>query len=144
MRVETKRLGLTVHCRHMSEADRRTLEVELAGAINQGQSGRFKLFHGSKAVEILPQVGWSKGHCALRIREWARRALPPPMLSVYVGDDWTDDLAFGKLEGQAIIVRVGPPKASSRATYRFNGVEGVHRLLGRLAAATRPLRATFR
>lgn len=140
MRVETKRLGLTVHYRQMSETGRRTLEMALARAINegpsgQGQSGRFKLFHGTKAVEILPQVGWSKGHCALRIREWARRALPPPMLSVYIGDDWTDELAFGKLVGQAITVRVGPPETASRATFRFEGVEGVHRLLERLAEA---------
>jgi len=135
MRVETKRLGLTVHYRQMSEAGRRTFETELARAINQGQSGRFKLFHGTKAVEILPQVAWSKGHCALRIREWARGTLSQPMLSVYVGDDWTDELAFGKLVGQAITVRVGPPEASSRAMYRFDGVDGVHRLLVRLAEA---------
>lgn len=138
MRVETKRLGLTVHYRQMSEAGRRTFEIELARAINQSQGGRLKLFHGTKAVEILPQVGWSKGHCALRIREWALGALPQPMLSVYVGDDWTDELAFGELVGQAITVRVGPPEAASRAMYRFDGVEGVHRLLVRLAEAAGP------
>jgi trehalose 6-phosphate phosphatase len=135
MRVETKRLGLTVHYRQMSEAGRQTFEIELAKAINQGQSGRFKLFHGTRAVEILPQVGWSKGHCALRIRDWALCALPRPMLSVYVGDDWTDELAFEKLAGQAITVRVGPPETASRATYRLDGVEGVHRLIERLAEA---------
>ena len=138
MLVETKRLGVTVHYRHMSDAGRRTLEIELARAINQGPSGRLKLFHGTKAVEILPQVGWSKGHCALRIREWARGVLPPPMVSVYVGDDWTDELAFGKLVGQAITVRVGPPEAASRAMYRLDGVEGVHRLLERLVEASSP------
>jgi trehalose-phosphatase len=138
MRVETKRLGLTVHYRHMSDEGRRTLEIELARAINHGPSGRLKLFHGTKAVEILPQVGWSKGHCALWIREWARGVLPPPMVSVYVGDDWTDELAFGKLVGQAITVRVGPPEAASRAMYRLDGVEGVHRLLERLVEASSP------
>src|SRR3972149_1014507 len=60
------------------------------------------------------------------------------MLSVYVGDDWTDELAFGELVGQAITVRVGPAEAPSRATYRFDGVEGVHRLLERLPAGPRP------
>ena len=138
MRVETKRLGLTVHYRQMSEAGRRTFEIELARAINQGPSGRLKLVHGTKAVEILPQVGWSKGHCALLIRKWALGALSPPMLSVYIGDDWTDELAFGKLVGQAITVRVGPPEAASRAMYRLDGVEGVHRLLERLAEASSP------
>ena len=60
------------------------------------------------------------------------------MLSVYVGDDWTDELAFGKLVGQAITVRVGPPEVASRAMYRLDGVEGVHRLLERLVAAASP------
>lgn len=138
IRIESKRLGITIHYRDMSEDGRRKIEVELARAINQSQGGRFKTFHGTKAIEILPQVGWGKGHCALRIREWALHSLPQPMLSVYIGDDWTDEMAFGKLVGQAITVRVGPRETASRATYRIDDVDGVHRLLGRLATAAGP------
>jgi len=135
MRVETKRLGVTVHYRHMSAEGRRSFETELAGAIHQSHGGRLKIFHGTKAIEILPQVGWSKGHCALRIREWALNSLPQPVLSVYIGDDWTDEMAFGALVGKAITVRVGPPEMASRATYRVDGVGAVHHLLERLASA---------
>jgi trehalose 6-phosphate phosphatase len=138
IRIENKRLGITIHYREMSEEGRREFEVELARAINQTEGGRFKTFHGTKAIEILPQVGWSKGHCALRIREWALHSLPQPMLSVYVGDDWTDELAFGELVGQAITVRVGPRETASHAMYRIDEVAGVHRLLERLAAAAAP------
>jgi trehalose-phosphatase len=133
MRVETKRLGITVHYREVPDEERRRVETELAQAI-QHEGGRLKIFHGTKAIEILPQVAWSKGHCALQIRSWAQQSLPPPMLSLYMGDDWTDELAFEALVGQAITVRVGPPDVASRATYRLDGVEGVHRLLERLAA----------
>ena len=108
MRVETKCLGVTVHYRHMNAEGRRSFETELARALHQSHGGRLKIFHGTKAIEILPQVGWSKGHCALRIREWALNSLPQPMLSVYIGDDWTDEMAFGALVGKAITVRVGP------------------------------------
>ena len=135
MRVETKRLGVTVHYRHMTSDGRRSFETELARAIHQSHGGRLKIFHGTKAIEILPQVGWSKGHCALRIREWALNTLPQPMLSVYIGDDWTDEMAFGALVGKAITVRVGPPEMASRATYRVDGVNAVHHLLERLAYA---------
>jgi trehalose 6-phosphate phosphatase len=135
MRVETKRLGVTVHYRHMTSEGRRSFETELARAIHQSHGGRLKIFHGTKAIEILPQVGWSKGHCALRIREWALNSLPQPMLSVYIGDDWTDEMAFGALVGKAITVRVGPPEMASRATYRVDGVGAVHHLLERLAYA---------
>jgi len=44
------------------------------------------------------------------------------VLSVYIGDDWTDEMAFGALVGKAITVRVGPPEMASRATYRVDGV----------------------
>lgn len=135
MQVETKRLGVTVHYRHMTSEGRRSFETELARAIHQSHGGRLKIFHGTKAIEILPQVGWSKGHCALRIREWALNTLPQPMLSVYIGDDWTDEMAFGALVGKAITVRVGPPEMASRATYRVDGVNAVHHLLERLAYA---------
>jgi len=133
MRVENKRLGITVHYREVPDEERLRVETELAQAI-QHQGGRLKIFHGTKAIEILPQVAWSKGHCALQIRSWALQSLAPPMLSLYMGDDWTDELAFEALLGQAITVRVGPPDVASRATYRLDGVEGVHRLLDRLAA----------
>ncbi len=133
MRVEAKRLGITVHYRDVPDDARQKVEVELARAI-QHEGGRLKIFHGTKAIEILPQVAWSKGHCALQIRAWALQALVPPVLSIYMGDDWTDELAFEALLGQAITVRVGPPDLASRATYRLDGVEGVHQLLERLAA----------
>jgi trehalose-phosphatase len=138
MRVETKRLGITVHYRQVSDEGRREFETELAQAINDSQGGRLKLFHGTKAIEILPQVAWSKGHCALTIRAWALSSLPQPMQAIYLGDDWTDELAFEALVGRAITVRVGPPETPSRATYRFDDVESVYQLLGRLAAAAGP------
>jgi len=133
VRVEPKRLGITVHYRDVPDVARRLVEVELEQALER-EGGRLKIFHGTKAIEILPQVAWSKGHCAKQIRDWALRTLPKPMLSVYMGDDWTDELAFEALLGQAITVRVGPPDIVSRATYRLDDVDAVHELIERLAA----------
>ena len=132
VRVEPKRLGITVHYRDVPDEARRLVGVELEQAIEH-EGGRFKIFHGTKAIEILPQVAWSKGHCAKQIRDWALQTLPKPMLCVYMGDDWTDELAFEALLGQAITVRVGPPDTVSRATYRLDDVDAVHELLERLA-----------
>lgn len=133
VRVESKRLGITVHYRDVSDDARRLVEVELAQALER-EGGRLKIFHGTKALEILPQVAWSKGHCAWQIRDWAHQTLPKPVLSVYMGDDWTDEMAFEALLGQAITVRVGSPDTISRATYRLQDVEAVHELLERMAA----------
>lgn len=132
VRVEPKRLGITVHYRDVPDEARRLVGVELEQAIEH-EGGRLKIFHGTKAIEILPQVAWSKGHCAKQIRDWALQTLPKPMLSVYMGDDWTDELAFEALVGQAITVRVGSPDLVSRATYRLDDVDAVHELLERLA-----------
>ena len=132
VRVEPKRLGITVHYRDVPDEARRLVGVELEQALEH-EGGRLKIFHGTKAIEILPQVAWSKGHCAKQIRDWALQTLPKPMLSVYMGDDWTDELAFEALVGQAITVRVGSPDIVSRATYRLDDVDAVHELLERLA-----------
>jgi len=132
VRVELKRLGITVHYRDVSDEARRLVGVELEQALER-EGGRFKIFHGTKALEILPQVAWSKGHCVRQIRHWALQTLSKPMLSVYMGDDWTDELAFEALLGQAITVRVGSPDIVSRATYRLDDVDAVHTLLERLA-----------
>jgi len=132
VRVEPKRLGITVHYRDVSDEARRLVGVELEQAIGH-EGGRLKIFHGTKAIEILPQVAWSKGHCAKQLRRWALQTLPKPMLSVYMGDDWTDELAFEALLGQAITVRVGSTEIVSRATYRLDDVDAVHELIERLA-----------
>jgi trehalose-phosphatase len=133
VRIEPKRLGITVHYRDVSDEARRLVEVELEQALEHA-GGRLKIFHATKAIEILPQVAWSKGHCAMQIRDWALQTLPKPMLSVYMGDDWTDELAFESLLGQAITVRVGPPDIISRATYRLDDVDAVHKLIEHLAS----------
>src|SRR5262249_57301598 len=105
MRVETKRLGVTVHYRHMTSDGRRSFETELARAIHQSHGGRLKIFYGAKALEILPQGGWSKGHCALRIRGWALGTLPQPMLSVYIRGHWTDGMGLCPPLGHAVTGR---------------------------------------
>jgi trehalose-phosphatase len=133
MRVEPKRLGVAVHYRHVRLESRHAVEALLAQAIQQ-EGARLRIFHGTKVIEILPQVSWHKGACALWVRDWARRALPAPLLTLYLGDDWTDEQAFEALAGVAITVRVGTPPPTSRAAYRLADVASVHRLLATMAA----------
>jgi trehalose-phosphatase len=133
MRVEPKRLGVAVHYRHVRPESRHAVEALLAQAI-QHEGARLKIFHGTKVIEVLPQVSWHKGACALWVRDWARRTLPAPLLTLYLGDDWTDEQAFEALAGVAITVRVGAPPPTSRAAYRLASVANVHRLLATMAA----------
>ena len=139
MRVEPKRLAVAIHYRDVPTAARPELEAELARAIQQ-EGARLSIFHGLKVIEILPQVNWNKGACAMWIYDWARRTLPAPTLTVYLGDDWTDEHAFEALAGLAITVRVGAQPPTSRATYRLDDVARVHQLLASMAAIVGPRR----
>lgn len=55
-------------------------------------------------------------------------------MTLYMGDEWTDEYAFEALAGQAVTVRVGTGAPASRAGYRLEGVVEVHQLLAALAA----------
>ena len=89
MRVEAKRLGLAIHYRDVPAERMREVEAELARAI-QKSGHRLKIFHGSKVIEILPQVGWNKGHCALWIREAVQRLSARPARLAKVGGEHGD------------------------------------------------------
>ncbi len=132
MRVEVKRLGLAIHYRDVPSSSMHEVETELARAI-QRNGHRLKIFHGIKVIEILPQVGWNKGRCALWIREAVQRLSPRPVMTLYMGDDWTDEHAFEALEGQAITIKIGGAAPASRAQYRLPDVEAAQRLVGGLA-----------
>src|SRR5262249_36336296 len=77
MRVETKRLGVTVHYRHMTSDGRRSFETELARAIHQSHGGRLKIFHGAQTLAILPPVGRSQGPPARPLPAGALDTPPP-------------------------------------------------------------------
>jgi trehalose-phosphatase len=132
MRVEPKGLAVAVHYRHVAQDEIRRVETELARAIHE-QGSRLKIFHGTKVIEVLPQVAWTKGECAQWIRERVESGLPGPFLWLYLGDDWTDEHAFEVLSGQALTVRVGDAVPASKAAYRLQDVSEVQQLLTALA-----------
>jgi trehalose-phosphatase len=132
-RVEPKGLSVALHYRNAGRETFARVLLQLEQAMYEHR-GRFKILRGKKVIEILPQVHWNKGECVLWIRDHLAPELPWPVLTLYVGDDWTDELAFDVLSGKAITVRVGPGRTRSAAAYRLRDVTDVHRLLSVLAA----------
>jgi trehalose-phosphatase len=132
MRVEAKGLAVAVHYRHVAPDEIRRVEIELARAISE-QGSRLKIFHGTKVIEVLPQVAWTKGECARWIQEHVLPAGAGPALWLYLGDDWTDEHAFEVLKGLALTIRVGDTVPASKAAYRLSDVGEVQELLGALA-----------
>ena len=135
MRVEPKRLGLAIHYRHVAVSEYETVHAMLARSL-LGRGGQFKIFHGSKVIEVLPHVAWSKSRCAQWIHSRIVSARPcRSTLAVYMGDDWTDEQVFEALAGKAVTIKVGNGVPASRARYRLTDVSEVHRLLSSLVAA---------
>ena len=77
-------------------------------------------------------MNWGKGEAVLWIKKRLARTLRPrPALTVYTGDDITDEAAFAALEGHGVTVRVGAHRG--RADYAVKNVKAVHALLRWLA-----------
>jgi trehalose-6-phosphatase len=58
-------------------------------------------------VRMQPQMGWTRGDCALGIREAVRRASGDRSMVVCLGDDCNDEHAFQALLGPALTISVG-------------------------------------
>lgn len=136
VRVEFKGLSVAVHYQGAHPGAVARLEIQLEGAIHSRRS-RLKILRGKKVIEILPRVCWSKGDCALWIRDHVFPVAPWHVALLYMGDDRTDELAFDVLSCEAITARIGPERALSAAAYRLLDVSEVHRLLSALAAEVR-------
>jgi trehalose 6-phosphate phosphatase len=128
--VENKILTASVHFRRAPagslEEIRRTVEaaVDSTGEL-------FCVTPGLEVLEIKPRVNWNKGSAVRWIEEGLARG---PALTVFVGDDITDEDAFAALP-DGITVRVGPHGRTS-AKYHLETQESVPELLLWLANAT--------
>jgi len=84
----------------------------------------FQLKSGSKVLEIVPRTNWNKG-AAVR---WINRRLGDgEILSIYIGDDNTDEDAFRELP-DSITVKVGDA-AGTLARYQTPDPDAVHDFL---------------
>jgi trehalose 6-phosphate phosphatase len=109
--LEDKNLGLAVHFRGAPPD-----EVRAARRIVRGVLEHFKpqlrLFEGKKVWEMLPGAVGGKGPAVRRLLGKPR----PPTLSIFVGDDWSDESAFAALP-RGITVHVGSARRTQARFY---------------------------
>jgi len=130
--VEPKEYGVAVHYRRAYPSDLAEVFFQVEEA-RENYAPHLTTRPGKKVLELVPNVPWNKGECALWIRDrWARQHSLDPTV-VYIGDDETDESAFQALRGKAITVRVGSGHRGSRAARWVTDVSAVHRFLGALA-----------
>jgi trehalose-phosphatase len=113
--IEYKGLTMTIHFRRAPEEEVVRISGLVCEAV-QGSASRFVWSAGKKCLEVRPRVDWNKGAAAC----WIRSKLGPAgALSIYLGDDTTDEDAFLAFP-EDITVKVGDP-AGSAARYHVTG-----------------------
>lgn len=134
VRVEDKELSLSIHYRRADEEDVPRIKDLIHSVLDPFlSSGKLKVSSGKKVIEVRPPVGWDKGKIVVwLIGEISAREKTDSLLTVYLGDDRTDEDAFRTLSGQGITVRVGEEEADSRAEYSAPGVDEVNWFLNEL------------
>lgn len=129
--MEPKGLSVCLHYRLASPRDvpalRRIIDEILAGA------PALELLAGKKVLELRPRVAWGKGEAVRLLRSLLAGSLGRRALTIYLGDDATDEEVFRALRGKAVCVAVG--RRRTRAPYRVSGPAAVERLLAWLAEA---------
>jgi alpha,alpha-trehalase len=132
-RVERKRFAIAVHYREVeSDADVTRIESHV-DEVNAKHPSLRKM-SGKKIFELQPDVEWDKGRAVLWLRETLGMS-DPDVVTIYVGDDTTDEDAFRALRrrGVGIGIRVGDEADATEALYLLRDCEEVEEFLASLA-----------
>lgn len=121
--VENKVLTISVHCRQVLPArlDEVFRHVQAAAAV---APGCFRVSLGNQVFEVRPHVDWHKGSAMCWI---AGKLGKQNTLTIFVGDDRTDEDAFRALD-DGITIKVGEPAGTS-AHYHLDGPASVREFL---------------
>jgi trehalose 6-phosphate phosphatase len=128
--IEDKWLTLTVHLRRVPEARRGEVEAIVRDELAR-HGADLLCTPGQAVLEIRPPVLWDKGTACHWIRKKFAYLQP---LSIYLGDDRTDEEAFCVLD-DAITVKVGNQLEPTAARYGLAGPEEVREFLHWLTRA---------
>jgi trehalose-phosphatase len=124
--VEEKKCTVAVHYRNADPGCIAHILATVRQEIRDAD-GPFELTEGKKVFEIKPKSTLNKGTAVLDILSSDDRA---GAVSIYVGDDRTDEDAFKALAGRGITVFVGTPGLFvSSAQYYANDPSEVRQLL---------------
>jgi trehalose 6-phosphate phosphatase len=133
--IQEKGLSLSVHYR-LVKMEEESIVAETFRRVTAPllDEGKIKVFAGKKVWEVKPPIDWHKGKAIEAIAREIKALLKlESLLTIYLGDDVTDEDAFEVLhrpEGWSIFV--GGEKPSSTADYYLNSTAEVEDFLARL------------
>lgn len=96
-----------------------------------------EILRGKKVLELRPRIGWGRGEAVLLMRHWLATSLGRGTpVTVYLGDDRTDEEVFRALHGKAMCVAIG--RRRSCAPFRLSDPAAVRALLAWLSDTVEP------
>lgn len=115
--VERKKFAIAIHYREVEDEEKVRHMEQVVDEVVREHPGLRKR-GGKKIFELQPDVEWDKGQAVL----WLTEALGldhPGVFVIYIGDDVTDEDAFGVLRsgGKGIGIRVAEPASDTQAQY---------------------------
>jgi trehalose 6-phosphate synthase len=130
--VEDTGVTATVHYRQADVDGDRVRAVVESILTDHDPERVLRLTEGKKIVELRPAVDWGKGESVDLLRE---RFTPEDeeWLTIYIGDDTTDEAAFEALDGEGVAVAVGSDTDATAAPCVVSDPREVTDLLGWLA-----------
>ena len=135
-RIEDKGLGFSIHYRLVAPDSQQDLVHYVHEALRPArEAGQVVLVEGKKVIDVRSAVSWDKGKALAFLLETLSHDGPDSrsLLSIYLGDDVTDEDAFREVnrrEGLSIVV--GLEGRSSQARFGLDSTDQVRQFLERL------------
>jgi len=126
---------LSVHYRNIPQKFL-TQVPQVVEAELQRWRNRWKTASGKMVLEIRPKVEFNKGDA---LREILTIFSSQGLLPIYLGDDQTDEDAFGILKGKGISVFIGPGGLPSEADFFLQNPDEVQEFLFRCLEVRRTI-----
>lgn len=126
--VEDKGATASVHYRNAPDDRHDEIRIAVHGAVDRYAPDRIETSTGKAVVELRPAIPWDKGSVVRLLGDEAGRA----WLTVYIGDDTTDEDAFRAIAGDGLGVYVGGDEPTAAAR-RLPDTDAVERVLSWLA-----------
>ena len=125
--TEQKGLTLSVHYRLTPDGLVEDVHTRFAAAMAPLlEPGKLKLTRGKKVLEVRPGLDWNKGKAITKLQE----VYPDTSLTVFFGDDLTDEDGFAVVQGRGgLAVFVGPAREPTCALHRLDSPEEVAQTL---------------
>ncbi len=129
--VERKRFSVAAHCRNVHEND----VEQVKRIVNEVAASRRELrkIENKKVYELQPDIAWSKGRALV----WLLESLGldrKEVFPIYIGDDRTDEDAFGAIRQRGVGILVSEQPRLTAARYALKNPAEVESFLRELAA----------